>query len=74
MCVWAGGGGPGGVGWMGNLHQSDHKSPRIMEGILQTVGSGRPAELTDKEQEDVSRAGAHMKAEAEDDRDSDRMF
>lgn len=39
MCLrWA--------GWMGNLHRSDHKSPQIIEGTLQTVHSGRPAEHT----------------------------
>lgn len=27
----------GWVGWMGNLHQSDHKSPWIIQGTLQTI-------------------------------------
>ena len=45
--------GSGLAGWMGNLHQSDQKCPRIMEGTLQTVRSGRPAERTDQEEENV---------------------
>lgn len=50
MCA---GGGGGWAGWMGNLHQSDHKSPRITEGTLQTVRSGRPAERMDQEEKNV---------------------
>lgn len=42
-----------GLGGWCNLHQSDHESPRITEGTLQTVDSGRPAGHEEEEEENV---------------------
>lgn len=46
-------GGAGCAGRMGNLHQSNQKSSRIIEGTLQTVCSGCPAVRTDQKEENV---------------------